>query len=161
MAEGIVISIKGLPQLLKKLDGNTLAAEPLTQAMTASALEVERQARDNAPKWRNLLTGSITYDLIGKPIPLEARIGPAVGVTSEYAQVMEYGRKAGSKQPPIAAITPWANAHGIPPFVLARSIARKGIAGRHYMKKAAEGAVPFIRQAFDNAARKIEQRWGR
>lgn len=157
---GFTITVTGIEPILAKLNGNVLLAQPITQAMTASALEVERLARSNAPKWRNLLASSITYDLIGHPIPLEARIGPARGATTPYAAVMEYGRRPG-KQPPIAAISAWANAHGIPPFVLARSIGRKGIKGRFYMRRAAEAAGPFVQRQFDNAARKIEAAWKR
>lgn len=71
----------------------------------------------------------------------------------EYWKYIEYGRRAGAKMPPIKAIENWINVKQIIPkpltlksgktiipstkslaFVIARSISRKGIKPRPYMK---------------------------
>lgn len=160
MVRTITIEVVGLERLLGKMrDEGSLLGEPVATAMEASAIKVQQLARQNAPSWRNLLRNSITYDLKGSPIPLVALIGPMRGPATQYATVMEFGRRAGAKQPPIAAIAPWARAHGLNPYLVARSIARKGIKGRFYMKRAAEAAEPFIRQYLDRAAKEIERRF--
>ena len=62
--------------------------------------------------------------------------GPAA---TEYASVMEMGRKPGGKMPPVSVIAAWAHRKGImiSAFVLARSIARKGIKGHFMFRNAA------------------------
>lgn len=49
---------------------------------------------------------------------------------ADYGIFVEEGRKAGGKQPPISAITPWLSIKGIPreaAFPIARKIAKEGI----------------------------------
>ena len=40
--------------------------------------------------------------------------------------------------PPIAAVAPWARAKGIPPFLVARAIAKHGTKANHYPERAYE-----------------------
>ncbi len=155
----IKIEVTGLQEVTRKLQTDALLGESLSTAMEASAINVQRLARQNAPSWRNVLRNSITYDLKGSILPLQARIGPMRGPATQYASVMEFGREAGSRQPPVAAITPWALAKGLNPYVVARLIARKGIKGRFYMKRAAQESQEFIRRRFEDAVKDIERRF--
>lgn len=107
----------------------TLASEVRT-AMTAGSILIEGTGRTLAPKFSGRLAGSITFAITGSGANLTSKIGPSVA----YGIVMEDGRGAGKSPPPVAAIANWANSKGIDPFVLARSIGRKGIKARPYMR---------------------------
>lgn len=112
----------------------TLASEVRT-AMTAGSLLIEGTARSLAPKDTGRLAGSITHQISGGGANLQSKIGPSVG----YGLVVEKGRGAGKPMPPEGAIAGWAARKGIPAsalYVLRRSIGRKGIKARPYMKPA-------------------------
>jgi hypothetical protein len=64
--------------------------------------------------------------------------------TSKYSIFVHEGTRP--HWPPIQAITPWAKRHGIPPFLVARSIARKGTK-----------AVPFFDIAVQKSQNRIDQ----
>lgn len=57
--------------------------------------------------------------------------------------------------PPIDAIAPWAIKHGIPPFVLARSIARKGTKANPFLKRAVDKSRDGIQEDFEKALNDI------
>lgn len=66
-----------------------------------------------------------------------------VGAVSNHVLPVEFGRAAGRKPPPPGALTDWLRRHGLPEsieFVVARTIARKGIY-----------PLPHLRPAFDRA----------
>jgi len=50
--------------------------------------------------------------------------------------------------PPLDAIAPWAIKHGIPPFVLARSIAKKGTKANPFLKRAVDAEDGHIESDF-------------
>lgn len=105
----------------------TLATEVRT-AMTAGSILIEGTARGLAGKATGRNAGSIHYVISGGGANLMSKIGPSTA----YGYYAEKGRKPG-KMPPIASIASWANSKGIDPYVLARSIGRKGTKGKPYM----------------------------
>jgi hypothetical protein len=86
-----------------------------------------------------------------------ANIGGEIRSPLVQAVVMEIGRKPHSKMPPVAAIEWWAERHGMKGmgFVIARSIARKGIKGRKYADKAHKDNRPKITRLFDQAVSSV------
>lgn len=62
---------------------------------------------------------------------LESTIKPS-DKADKYAAAVEYGTKP--HFPPISAIEPWAERHGIPAFLVARKIAREGTEPRHFWR---------------------------
>jgi hypothetical protein len=66
--------------------------------------------------------------------------------TKEYAQWVHNGRKPG-KMPPVSAISLWAKRKwiDIPPFVIARSIAKKGTKANPFMIRAMNSQESNIR----------------
>jgi hypothetical protein len=75
---------------------------------------------------------------------------------------VEYGRRAGARMPPPNALATWARRHGgIDPFVLARSIGRKGIKARPFLHPALRSAEDKIRSLLGAAAKEIEGLWRR
>jgi len=71
---------------------------------------------------------------------------------SQYAVFMEKGTRP--HFPPLEAIAPWAHRHGIAPFLVARSIAKKGTKGRHFLEKAIDKNQSVANRFFQEALAK-------
>lgn len=97
-------------------------------------------------------------------------IGATVTMTSATvtarhpgALAAEYGRRAGAAPPPTTELDAWAAHRGLQAivFVIARAIGRRGIAGRFFMRQAADrlerSEMPRL---LSIAAAQIEARWG-
>jgi hypothetical protein len=146
----------------------------LKEAIRDSAGDMERSAKQYAPVDMGLLRASIRSEI--DPDGLGATIGPRDTIV---ARVMEYGRRPGARMPPVSALIPWVRRHGWvrrsrskatyngvsiaqasydsgvrqAAFLLARSIARKGIRPRRYMQTAFNAnygsLIRRIRRAFE------------
>lgn len=69
--------------------------------------------------------------------------------TAPYALFVHEGTKP--HFPPLDAITPWANRHGIPPFMVAMSIAAKGTKGVPFFDLAIDAQQLQVQNYFDVA----------
>ncbi len=129
------VQVKGIPEIVAKLD--TLAqVRPIVEDEIAHLTAVaEAAAKLNAPRDLGGLVNAIATEIK----PLEGRV--YILGRSVKANVAERGRGAGKKMPPIDQLAGWAGRHGFGTsrqelFVLARAIARRGIKGRFFMRKA-------------------------
>jgi phage gpG-like protein len=121
----------------------------LRRTLTTSLLLIEGSARRNAAQDTRRLAGSITHEITGTYPQLVGRVGPTV----RYGAVMEFGRRAGARMPPVDALLGWVRRHwtGTPlprrgerreamlrsrAFVIARAIGRRGIPARPYLQPA-------------------------
>ena len=90
----------------------------------------------------------------------------------EYWKVIEKGRRAGAKMPPISAIEKWIKVRKILPrpvtlksgkqrvptvqqlaYVIARSISRKGIAARPFMRESINQTIDDFKSKLSSAVR--------
>ena len=126
----------------------TLHAE-VTTALTAGSLLVEGVARGLAPKDTGRLAGSITHSISG----LTSRIGPSV----QYGLFVERGRRPG-KMPPVSAVAGWAARKGVNPYVLARSIGRKGTRPQPFLVPALTQSQGRIVALFQKVGAKVVAR---
>ena len=92
------------------------SAMNFNEAITKTLIAVERYAIMGAP----VDTGRLRSNW---RLSVQVLRGELVN-TTDYAIFVAKGTKP--HWPPIKAITKWANRKGIPPFLVARSIARKG-----------------------------------
>jgi hypothetical protein len=115
------------------------------QAMEASLLLVEADARRNVKQDTRRLAGSITHRVSGSGDNLTGRVGPSAA----YGFWVEFGRRPG-KRPPVAALQGWARRHGVNAYALARAIGRRGIK-----------PAPFLVPAYQKNRRRIEELFGR
>lgn len=73
-----------------------------------------------------------------------------IGTNVYYAMYMEFGtgshKSSEGQQEFIDSITEWANRHGLPPYPVMRSIRKKGLASRAYMRNGFRQAIPKIIQ---------------
>jgi hypothetical protein len=150
----IDIKIEGLEKLQAGIATGpaTLATEVRT-AMTAGSLLIEGAARGLAGKDTGRNAGSITHAISGGGANLQSKIGPS----TDYGYYAEKGRGPG-KAPPIGAIAGWAARKGINPYVLARSIARKGTKPHPYMLPAYQGNVGKVTSLFERIGVKVVSR---
>lgn len=119
------IVIQGLDRLQAGVNAApaTLAREIRTALEAGSALVKATQV-ELAPRFTSETVNSIAATITAT----SASIGPS----AKQAYFAEHGRAPG-RPPPIAAIEPWATAHGINAFVLAKSIGRKGTKGKAFV----------------------------
>lgn len=114
-------------------------------ALDAALLILEADQRRNVAQDTRRLMGSITREVQGEGAVLTGRVGPSLG----YGLFVERGRRPG-KFPPISAIQGWARRHGIPPFLVARAIARRGTRPQ-----------PFVQPSLDKNRVRIDQLFAR
>jgi phage gpG-like protein len=69
---------------------------------------------------------------------LAAEIGPTV----DYGAYVEFGTQP--HFPPLAALEDWARKHGIPAFLVARAIARRGTFARPYLAPAFDVVIGYF-----------------
>ena len=133
----ITVQITGIAAAMKKFSPEELDKRKVA-AMNESLAMLKGMVQERTPVDRGILRGSIFTELRGEPANLRGIVAPGPA-TKEYAPVMELGRKPGGKMPPVSAIAAWAHRKGImiSAFVLARSIARKGIKGHFMFRDAA------------------------
>ena len=80
-----------------------------------------------------------------------------------YAPVMEFGRRPGQTQPPTAPIALWIERKGIASgdeaealaYVIARSIGRRGIAGRKMLTRTLDRLEPVIDEWFRSLPQQV------
>ena len=114
------------------------------------------------------VTGQLIGGIKGRTItPVYGRVG-VEGPAAVYGEVMEKGRRPGSKMPPPEALERWVylklnipkeEAPGVS-FTIARSIHRKGIKGRQYMAIGERASKEQVVRLFDRTNRKIEKMIG-
>jgi hypothetical protein len=130
----------------------------LVTAMSKSVLLVEGAGKENAPVFMGHMRRSISSKVnsnVGSEIT--GQVGS--NLDSIYPSAMERGRQPG-KMPPVEALMRWVELKlGVPEadvrgvaFVIARSIARKGIQGRFFLAKALAVSVERITGFFLEAA---------
>lgn len=141
----------------------------IRRTLTASLTLIEADAKRGAVRDTGRLGGSINYRIDGVYPTLVGRVGPGV----RYGSVVEFGRRAGARMPPVDALIGWVRRHWSPrgmttgpgrtrnaawrgrqselrsaAFLLARSIARRGIQPQPFMAPAWDRNRVRIQQAF-------------
>lgn len=152
MAE-LTARIGGLDGLVARCNGDMLLGPPLEAMFQQSALEIENRAKALAPRDLGTLQRSIHHYTGPGPIPRFAR----VTVGALYAADVEFGTRP--HWPPISALQGWAQRHGIPAFLVARAISRRGTKARPFLMPAYRELVNKINGRMGGVARAVEARW--
>jgi HK97 gp10 family phage protein len=143
------VTVNGLKETQEYLKGigDKFTGRGMWLGMKEATMKVTRDAKQLAPVDTGRLRASITPSVRGTKV-----VEGIVGSNVKYAPYMELGTKR--FWPPISALEPWARRHGIPAFLVARSIARYGIAARPFLSKAFEQNAQWIRRRFEEVVRK-------
>jgi len=158
MTDGLVLDIElqGLADVAADVEGYPQSvSHELTVAMESSLSFLKGQVTVRTPVNTGKLRASITHSITSQFPNL---IG-VVGSPLPYAPVMEEGRRPGAKMPPVGAIQHWViRKLGIRgkegraiAWLIARSIAKKGIEGKHMFQEGFEASEPTINQLFNEA----------
>ncbi len=153
MAKPIVAQVSGLEKLKKRLGPGVL-----NKALERGIAEASEISQEKAEGFVPRDTGAIANDLTTEVRGLEATIFS----TLPHARLVEYGRKPGGKLPPPDALEGWATRHGFRSrgtsvFVLARSIAQRGIKGRFFMRRAGRATKRALPRIFKRVASEMER----
>ena len=118
----------------------------IVKALEDAVVQVQREARINAPVFRGALRSSIVFLVNDEGDRIKAEVGTGL----VYGGVIEEGRSSWpGAQPPVDNLRAWAARRlgdETLAFVIARSIKRRGIR-----------AQPFLRPAFQTVQPRISQ----
>jgi hypothetical protein len=157
----IEIEIQGTEKMKQALRDPDLIVTPLRKTLSRAALYAEAQAKSPGFPWGMPKdTGALARSIRADVRPFRARVYSPL----KYAAVMERGRRPGAKMPPPNRLAGWARRHGIPQsalFVLARAIARRGIKGRFFMRRAERATLRRLPVFLRRMADEIETAWDR
>ena len=148
----LLIEIMGLDRLRAKLNQD-IVREPLAALLRKAAATGRRVAREGAPRD----TGALVRSITAEAGPRMARVSS----TLPYARAIEEGVRPGSAAPPPEALRSWLRRRGstASPFVVARSIARRGRKGRFFMRAAARQIGREMPGWLDEMGRAIGRIW--
>lgn len=139
----IGLVIEGLEQLVGlKVGLNTAADEfpaEVSTVMDMGLTVLEADMREHVARDTGQLGNSLNHRIVRQGTSVQGYIGASAGTWP----FVEFGTRP--HWPPIAAITPWANRHGIAPFLVARAISRRGTK-----------AQPFVEPAWTRQRSRVE-----
>lgn len=143
----IRVQIEGLKEFRAALEKSPqVAAAEFDKAIKRTILTLLGDARKKAPVDRGFLRGA---GMVTSFSPLKGKLEN----TAPYAKFVHDGTKP--HFPPLHAIEPWARRHGIPPFLVARSIAKKGTKAIPFFQEAVDENEKNINNIFEKAVKNI------
>tara|TARA_B100000287_G_scaffold430919_1_gene487125 strand:- start:237 stop:764 length:528 start_codon:yes stop_codon:yes gene_type:complete len=127
--------IIGANQLKKRLDSANLLKTPLRTYFNSTGAVVTKEAKKHVPTDTGKLKDSIVYN----PLAQRGRLPAGITIKAEakYATYV-HGKMSGKFRqsepwnrtkphyPPVQALVGWSKRHGMNPYAVAASIARKG-----------------------------------
>ena len=146
------MEVRGLDELIRKTRPE-LYRRPLEKMFEELAEIGETVAKNKAPRFTGALQGSIHSEAK----PMSARIFS----NKAYAVPVEFGRRKGAKPPPVGPLRRWANAKNINVYALVKSIGRRGIKGRFFMKAAEQALMVKMPFQLKIVEKKIAKNWER
>jgi len=139
----------GMERILQGLHG-----PPLVEGMRDATLLVQRAARENAP----VDTGRLRASILPEVRTMHNEVEGVVGSNVVYAPAVELGTRP--HFPPPGALEPWARRHGIPEFLVRRSIGTFGTSVQALRTVGTKG-YRFLERAVDENADRIAELIGR
>src|SRR5262245_55479582 len=122
----VILRLEGAAPLARALARSPAAvAAAQRQAMTASLLLIEADARRNVRQDTRRLQNSLTH------------------------RILERGSRP--HLPPVAALRGWARRHGVSPYAVQRAIGRRGTRARPFLLPAFTRSAPRIVRLFAQA----------
>lgn len=175
MAEPLSMSIdvtEIIEQAARFSGSAEIIADEMDIAMDVSLDLIEEQVIVRTPVNLGHLRGSIDKTIYGEPPSFRGEVFTPL----LYGIVVERGRRAGAKAPPIAPIMLWVRRKQIvftrvlksgktvplsiesTAFLIARAIGRRGIKGKFMFEKGFEAALPYILRTWERLPEKIVAR---
>lgn len=162
------VKIVGFDELERKLRRPAWAAAPVAGFLDRWRFFVERHAKAAMTKgpggwnWHGHDRRSMTSERDSAGFPVWARVGS----NSKTVRWGEFGTGLLSEDPesskkrhwpPASALEPWATAHGLDAFLVARAIGRRGgLKPRRFLRNAVDASEARIPGWLAQAARQME-----
>lgn len=150
---GVELKLTGLDELIRRAEAERLYRKALRKAMrlAGKAMKTEYLARAR-PISRRLAKGVRTKIKQG---PAPAYLPVEVKVYPRYAggPAIVSGRRAGAKQPPMAALK-WG-------FPAARRVAARGLPGHPFVPQVMAAVAPQVTRLLAGVGQEMEQAWTR
>ncbi len=170
------IEVLGARQLKKRLDAENLLNTPLRKYFNATGKIVKAKAKENTPEFSGKLKSQIKYKKVADRGRLPG--GVKVFVNTPYAPFVHGDMNKNFKYkglsypkdkdkfdrtkphwPPFKALAKWADAKGIPVFLVAKSISEKGTAIVPFIKMGYEQAEDQLKIELELASKRVEAQW--
>ena len=170
------IEVLGALQLKSRLDAGKLLYHPLRKYFNDTGKVVKAKAKKNAPDFSGKLKSQIKYKKVADRGRLPG--GVKVYINTSYAPYVHGDMNRDYKYkglkypndkdkfdrtkphwPPFKALAPWANAKGIPVFLVAKSISEKGTAIVPFIKMGYEQSLKERQIALQVASKRVEAQW--
>lgn len=138
----------------KKIVRDALSRSPLEikKAVAEATLLVWSKTNAETPTWRGELRRATSYSVSGFRGIVANRMKYAMAV---HEGTKPHGVPKSVWSDPNSSFSRWAKEHGIPPFVLARSIRKKGTRKQPWMRDVFDTEKARILKIFTDAAEKI------
>ena len=140
---------RGMKEYSEKIRYIKNGLKELVQIVRDVTLGAQRDARSGVQVDQGILRASIQAEIITRDTVIKG----VTGSNLTYAVYAEEGTRA--HWPPPGALAGWARRHGIPEFLVARSIARKGTKGRWFIRKAFEKWKPIFQSRIDELMKRL------
>jgi hypothetical protein len=138
----ITVTIIGADRLIAKFANSPARQAQMLGAMDLVGAIIQGAVMEGTPVGvTSILRGSWQSDAKVSPLGFTASVGSGL----VHAPVVEHGRSVGAPMPPPDALATWvARKLGpdVSPFVVARSIKRKGTKGVHMLETAVDRTRP-------------------
>ena len=141
------VEVLGLDELTKSFARSPAVVRQYgNEAIKKSVLTLFGNARENAPVDQGFLRGAA----------MQTSFKDLIGILENKAPYAMYVHEGtGPHNVPLAAIQGWADRHGIPAYLVQRSIRRKGTKAQPFFKDSIEASQPDIDRFFADALDKI------
>jgi hypothetical protein len=133
MSERFKAELKGLKELLEVEDKIVDSKRKKVKACVLRyAQNIRTNAMDKLKSMKAINTGILRTSILAELT--EDNLSAEIGPTEKYGPYVEFGTQP--HWPPLEALEDWARKHGIPAFIVARAIARRGTFARPYLAPA-------------------------
>lgn len=160
-----IIHVEGIEDLTKKIKQfPTISRKSAQQNLDVFGKDkvkgVQKRIRDAPRVDTGQLLSGIHYRLRRSYEGYEVVVSPSTAA-SKYAVFVEKDTRP--HWPPMSALQGWAERHGIPTFLVAKSIAEKGTKGIHMFEEELQDALPEAQKLANTIGREIVilMRWGK
>lgn len=133
------ITITGLQEAMSFFNSTpSKISQAVAKAINHASDSVAKYASSKAPRDTGRLQGGIEVTQKATEARLEAVVAPK----DQYAIFVEKGTRP--HFPPVSALEGWSRRHGIPAFLVARAISRRGTKAQPFMAPAAQVAPQMV-----------------
>ena len=144
------IQVSGIKEAVDYFDKiPSLLNKGIAKALNHAAESIAKYASEKAPKD----TGRMLRGIDVTQKATENNLLAVVAPKDKYAIFVEKGTRP--HFPPVSALEGWAQRHGIPAFLVARAISRRGTKAQPFMKPAADEAPHMVATEVGGAIKNV------